>query len=59
MQTFAGVSVSELALLLAMKRLEGQEVVPFNFEMIFAEYQKFARSDAGQVRECIWYEHAA
>jgi origin recognition complex subunit 4 len=37
-----GVSSLQLCLLIAMKRLQEKEIVPYNFEMVYDEFYKFA-----------------
>jgi origin recognition complex subunit 4 len=51
-QVLQGVSILELCLIIAMKRLIDRGDVPFNFEMIYNEYKLFAIKGDSSMVEC-------
>lgn len=51
MELLKGVSLLELCLIVAMKRLIEKEHTVFNFEMTYEEYKEFASKDINQLVE--------
>ena len=48
-QVLSGISMPEVCLLVAMKRLEDHEFSTYNFQMAFAEYRKFVCGEEGSM----------
>ena len=48
-QVLGGISMPEVCLLIAMKRLEDHEFATYNFQMAYAEYRKFVTGEEGSM----------